>query len=42
MARNYVPLQQVINDFMLSLDGNDFAAHFSDAAVKNFALRGVR
>ena len=42
MARNYVPLQQVINDFMLSLDGNDFAAHVSDAAVKNFALRGVR
>lgn len=42
MARNYVPLKQVINDFMLSLDGNDFAAHVSDAAVRNFALRGVR
>jgi len=42
MARNYVPLQQVINDFMLSLDGNDFAAHVSDAAVRNFALRGLR
>ena len=42
MARNYVPLQQVINDFMLSMDGNDFAAHVSDAAIKNFALRGLR
>jgi hypothetical protein len=27
---------------MLSLDGNDFAAHVSDAAVRNFALRGLR
>ncbi len=42
MARNYVPLQQVINDFMLSLDGNDFGAHVGDSAVRNFALRGVR
>jgi len=42
MARNKVPLQQVINDFMLSLDGNDYAAHASDAAVRNFALRGLR
>ena len=42
MARNYVPLQQVINDFMISLDGNDYAAHVSDSAVKNFALRGLR
>ena len=42
MARNYVPLKQVINDFMISLDGNDYAAHASDAAVKNFALRGLR
>ena len=42
MARNYVPLQQVINDFMISMDGNDYAAHASDAAIKNFALRGLR
>jgi len=42
MARNYVPLKQIINDFMLSLDGADYAAHTSDTAIKNFALRGLR
>lgn len=42
MARNYVPLKQIVNDFMLSLDGNDYAAHASDAAIRNFALRGLR
>lgn len=42
MARNYVPLNQVINDFMISMDGNDYAAHASDSAIKNFALRGLR
>ena len=42
MARNYIPISQVINDFMISLDGNDYGAHVSDAAIRNFALRGVR
>lgn len=42
MARNYVPLKQVVNDFLISLDGADYAAHASDAAVRNFALRGLR
>jgi hypothetical protein len=42
MARNYIPISQVVNDFMISLDGNDYGAHISDAAVRNFALRGVR
>lgn len=42
MARNKIPLSEIINDFMISLDGNDYAAHASDAAVRNFALRGLR
>jgi hypothetical protein len=42
MARNYIPLQQVINDFLLSMDGNDYAGHVSDTAIRNFALRGLR
>jgi len=42
MARNYVPLKQIVNDFMISLDGADYASHASDAAIRNFALRGLR
>jgi hypothetical protein len=42
MARNYTPIKQVINDFLISMDGNDHAGHVSDAAIRNFALRGLR
>jgi hypothetical protein len=39
---NYVPLSQVINDFKITRDIDDFAANASDAALRNFALRGIR
>tara|TARA_S200002703_G_scaffold148402_1_gene145069 strand:+ start:510 stop:1331 length:822 start_codon:yes stop_codon:yes gene_type:complete len=42
MARNYVPLKQIITDFLLSMDGSDWASHVSDVAIRNFALRGIR
>ena len=42
MARNYTPLSDVINDFIIGMDGNDYAAHASDAVIRNFALRGLR
>ena len=42
MARNYIKLSDVINDFLIGLDGNDYAAHASDAAIRNYALRGLR
>ena len=42
MARNYIPLQQVIGDFLISMDGSDWASHTSDAAIRNIALRGLR
>jgi hypothetical protein len=42
MARNYIKLSDVINDFLIGLDGNDYAAHASDASIRNYALRGLR
>lgn len=42
MARNTVPLSQVIKDFIITLDGDDYASNASDSAIRNLALRGVR
>lgn len=42
MARNYVNLDQVVNDFIITLDGDDYAAGASDTAIRTMALRGVR
>jgi len=39
---NYVPLSQVIGDFKITTDSDDFAANASDEALRNFALRGIR
>jgi len=39
---NYIPLSQVINDFKITTDSDDFTANASDAAIRNFALRGIR
>lgn len=42
MARNYVDLNQVVNDFIITMDGDDYVASASDNAIRTFALRGVR
>lgn len=39
---NYTPLSQVISDFKITRDSDDFAANASDVALRNFALRGIR
>ena len=39
---NYVTLRQVVNDYIITLDGDDFASNVSDSAIRNFALRGIR
>jgi len=39
---NYVTLKQVIDDFIITLDGDDYVSNASDAAIRNFALRGIR
>ncbi len=42
MARNTVPLDQIIRDFIITLDGDDYASNASDFAIRNLALRGIR
>ena len=42
MAFDKVQLSQIIKDFILTLDGDDYAANVSDFAIRNFALRGIR
>ena len=42
MAFNKVKLSQVIRDFIITLDGDDYASNASDSAIRNFALRGIR
>jgi hypothetical protein len=42
MAFDKVKLSQIIKDFILTLDGDDYSANVSDSAIRNFALRGIR
>ena len=39
---NYVTLRQIVNDFVITTDADDFMSHVSDAAIRNVALRGIR
>lgn len=39
---NYVPLRQIIDDYVITLDTDDFANAPSDIAIRNVALRGIR
>ena len=42
MARNLVTVSEVVSDFIMSIEGEDFAKHISDTLVHNYALRGIR
>ena len=42
MSRNTTSIDQIVNDFILTRDEDDYAANVSEVAVRNFALRGVR
>ena len=42
MAFNKVKLSQIIRDFIITLDGDDYASNASDSAIRNLALRGIR
>lgn len=41
-GRNYVTLRSVIDDYIITLDGDDYVSNVSDAALRNIALRGIR
>lgn len=42
MSHVKVKLNQIIKDFIITLDGDDYAGNVSDSAIRNFALRGIR
>ena len=42
MAHNKIKLSDIIRDFIITLDGDDYANNASDYAIRNFALRGIR
>lgn len=42
MARNTTPLDQIISDFIITLDGDDYANNASDTQIRTHALRGIR
>lgn len=42
MARNLITVSQVVNDFILTLEGDDYANNASDTLIHNYALRGIR
>tara|TARA_R110000850_G_scaffold103642_4_gene213955 strand:+ start:1213 stop:2049 length:837 start_codon:yes stop_codon:yes gene_type:complete len=42
MSMNKVKLSQVIRDFIITLDHDDYVSNASDIAIRNIALRGIR
>lgn len=38
----YIPLRQIIDDFLLTTDDDDFTSNASEVSVRNYALRGIR
>jgi hypothetical protein len=41
-AMNHVSLRQVIDDFIITMDSDDYISNVNDAAIRNIALRGIR
>ena len=42
MARNLITVDEIVNDFILSIAGDDYCADVTDTLVRNYALRGIR
>ena len=42
MSMNKVKLSQIIRDFLITLDHDDYVSNASDVAIRNIALRGIR
>ena len=42
MARNLITVSQVVNDYVITLEGDDYANNASDTLIHNYALRGIR
>ncbi len=42
MARDTISVEQIVNDFMLTADGDDYVNNTNGIIVRNYALRGIR
>lgn len=42
MARDTVSIEQIVNDIMLTADGDDYANNANGVVLRNYALRGIR
>lgn len=42
MSQETVSVNQIVNDFILTLSSDDYASNVSDTTLRNFALRGIR
>ena len=42
MSQETVSVNQIVNDFVLTLASDDYASNISDTTLRNFALRGIR
>lgn len=42
MSMNYTTLRQIVDDFIITMDGDDYVSNVSDSAIRNTALRGIR
>ena len=41
-GQNFVTLRQVLDDFIVTMDSDDYTSNVSDVAIRNIALRGIR
>jgi len=42
MARNFIPLSEVVDDYILSIESDDYASSASDNLIRTYAARGIR
>ena len=42
LGMNYVPLRQVLDDYVITLDADDYVNSPTDSVMRNLALRGIR
>ena len=42
MSQAYVTVDKIINDYIMSIDADDFGSNASDYMLRQYALRGIR
>ena len=41
-GQNFVTLREVVDDFIITMDSDDYVSNANDSAIRNIALRGIR